>query len=413
MKRILPFILSIIVPALAFAQADSIYFGASYSNQVYYSFANGEVKSSDNTTWDLAFGTGGFDTDIRINDGFGVELYLYPNGDTAAWSNVDTAGMQNWPVRYNSDSSWNITAFAQPGITHPDYGWGIYNSTTHNVEGDSIYIIKLTDGSYKKLKMDLMAVTGMMTFTYANIDGSNEIQGSFNKATYNTKKHVYYALTNDSIMDLEPAKDSWDIVFTKYQQEQPQGGYYPVTGVLTNMERTVAESRGTHVPDAEWYGQDFGFNIGTIGSDWKSFNMGTFTYDIVDSLTYFVADTSSGFVYQLTFTAFAGSSTGKTVFNTTQVGVLSVEQTTMALNNVSVYPNPAENVANIAIESTENISNLNITVYSLTGSVIYSNRVNVNSSVNVELPVSNWNQGMYIVRIGDDANAVVKQLIVQ
>ncbi|MGB0390905.1 MAG: T9SS type A sorting domain-containing protein [Salibacteraceae bacterium] len=412
MKKILPFILSVIVPVLGFSQADSISYGPGYTEQVYYSFANGEVHSSDNTSWDLAFGTGGFDTDIRINDGFGAELYLYPHGDTAAWNTVDTTGMQNWTPRYNSDTSWQVTAFAGPNISHPDYGWGIYNSTSHNVEGDSIYIIKLTDGSYKKLKMDVMAVTGMFTFSYADVDGSNEIQGSFNKNMYSTKKHVYYALTNDSVMDLEPIEDSWDIVFTKYQQAQPQGGYYKVTGVLAAGGRTLAEARGVDLTTVGWYGQDYTTNIGTIGSDWKSFNMGTFAYDIVDSLTYFLTDTNE-IVWQLTFTGFEGSSTGKTTFNKAQVGVLSVEKSPLALNSVSVYPNPAINTATVAIESEVNQDNLNVTVYSLTGSVVYAQIVNVVNKTTVNIPVSNWNKGMYLVRIGNDANAVVKQLIVQ
>ena len=412
MKKIIPFILSFVLPALGFSQADSISYGPGYTQQVYYSFANGEVKSSDNTSWDLAFGTGGFDTDIRINDGFGVELYLYPNGDTADWNTVDTTGMQNWTPRYNSDTSWQVTAFAAANISHPDYGWGVYNSTTHEVVGDSIYIIKLTDGSYKKLKMNSMAPSGTFTFSYADVDGSNEIIGSFNKQMYNTKKHVYYALTNDSVMDLEPVKDSWDIVFTKYQQPQPQGGFYKVTGILAAGGRSVAEARGVDLTTVGWYGQDYTTNIGTIGSDWKSFNMGTFSYDIVDSLTYFLADTND-IVWQLTFTKFEGSSTGKTVFNTKQVGVLSIEKSNLPLNSVSVFPNPAINNVTISIESEITQNNLNITVYSLTGSVVYTQTVNVLNKTNIEIPVAHWNQGMYLVKIGNDANAVVKQIIVQ
>lgn len=412
MKKILPFILSILVPFIGFSQADSISYGPGYSQQVYYSFANGEVKSSDNTSWDLAFGTGGFDTDIRINDGFGVELYLYPNGDTSDWSTIDSTGMQNWTPRYNSDTSWQVTAFAAPNVTHPDYGWGIYNSFTHNVEGDSIYVIKLTDGTYKKFKLDIMAANGIFTFSYADLDGSNEIQGSIDKTMYNSKKHVYYALTNDSTMDLEPEEGSWDVVFTKYQQPQPQGGFYSVTGILAAGGITVAESRGEDVTKVGWYGQDYTTNIGTIGSDWKSFNMGTFKYDILDSLTYFVTDTNE-IVWQLTFTGFEGSSTGKTTFNKSQVGVLSVENSPLAINSVSLYPNPAVTTATLEIESSVNQDNLNVTIYSLTGSVVYAQIVNVTNTALLEIPVTSWNKGMYLVRIGNDANAVIKQLIVQ
>ena len=412
MKRIIPFIITILLPAISFSQADSISFEPGYTNQVWYSFANGEVKSADNTSWDLAFGIGGFNTNIRINDGFGVELYLYPNGDTAAWNTVDTNGLSTWTPRFNSDTNWTVTAFAAANINHPDYGWGIYNSITHNVEGDSIYIIKLTDGSFKKLKLNLMQGNGEFTFSYANIDGSNPISGLINKPLYTTKKNVYYSLTTDSVMDLEPAKKDWDVVFMKYNQLQPQGSYYKVTGVLSNSDRATAEARDVDLSTVGWYGQDYQANIGIIGGDWKSFNMNTFTYDIVDSLTYFFVDTNE-IVWQLTFTDFEGSATGVTKFNKTQVGILSVEDKIDASRTISMFPNPAVNNVTLTIETEHAQDNLTIAVYTLTGAIVYTENVTVLGSTNVQIPVSSWQKGMYFVRIGNDKNAVVKQLIIQ
>jgi hypothetical protein len=412
MKRIIPFIITILLPVFGFSQADSISYGAGYTNQVWYSFANGEVKTADNTSWDLAFGIGGFNTDIRINDGWGVELYLYPNGDTSAWNTIDTNGLGTWTPRFNSDTSWNVTAFAAANISHPDYGWGVYNSVTHNVEGDSIYIIKLTDGSFKKLKMDLMQGNGDFTFTYADIDGANEVNGLINKPTYASKKNVYYSLTTDSLMDLEPAVTEWDILFTKYNQLQPQGGYYKVSGVLANSERSIAEAREIDLTTVGWFGQDYQSNIGVIGSDWKKFNMTTYKYDIVDSLTYFFVDTNE-YVWQLTFTGFAGGATGMTYFNTTQVGILSIDDQITANNNVRLFPNPAIDNVTISIESNEVLNNVALTVYAITGSVMYSQNVSVSGTTNVQIPVSSWQKGMYLVRIGSDENAVVKQLIIQ
>ena len=411
MKKLLPILITLLFPALSFAQADSISYGPGYTNQVWYNFTNGEVKSADNTSWDLSFGIGGFNTDIRINDGFGAELYLYPNGDTSAWGSVDTNGLQNWTPRFNSDTSWNVTAFADANVTHPDYGWGIYNSITHNVEGDSIYIIKLTDGSFKQLKMDVMASTGDFTFTYADIGGSNPVQGLINKPTYSTKKNVYYSLSADSIMDLEPAKTDWDILFTKYNQMQPTGGYYKVTGVLANADRSNAEARGVDLTTVSWWRQDYQSNIGVIGSDWKQFNMATFKYDVVDSLTYFFVD-SNEYVWQLTFTGFAGSSTGVTTFNKAQVGVLSIENNTNQISSVNVFPNPAISQVNIAIEGKE-AQNLDITIFSITGQQVYANTHAVTGSETIQVPVSNWKQGMYLIRLGNDKNAVIKQLIIQ
>jgi len=411
MKKLIHFLIAALISTASVAQSDSISYQPGYTNQVYYSFANGEVKSSDNTTWDLAFGIGGFNTDIRINDGFGVELYLYPNGDTADWNNIDTNGLQNWTPRYNSDTSWSVTAFALANINHPDYGWGIYNSITHNVDGDSIYILKLTDGSYKKFKMNAMTVTGEFTFSYADIDGANQVDGSVNKLAYTGKNFVYYSVKTDAVLDLEPMAAEWDVVFTKYMQLQPQGGFYPVTGLLTNKERKTAESRDIDLADADWYGHEYSSEIGIIGSDWKQFNMTSYTYDIQDSLTYFVTDTNNN-VYQLTFTGFSGSSTGMTYFNVNKVGNLSVENTTLAVSNISLYPNPAVDFVNISINSDEVLNNVDITVYAITGSVIYQAKENFTGNSSIQIPVQNWRKGMYLIRIGNDENAAIKQLII-
>ena len=48
-------------------------------------------------------------------------------------------------------------------------------------------------------------------------------------------------------------------------------------------------------------------------------------------------------------------------------------------------------------------------MFSLTGQVVYSEVVNVVSSTNIEFPVSEWNKGMYLVRIGNDKNAIVNR----
>ena len=66
-----------------------------------------------------------------------------PLGDMNAWDAVDTSQMAGWPALYNSDTTWLNGAFDRNATGHPDYGWGVYNSQTHDVIGDSIFIIKL------------------------------------------------------------------------------------------------------------------------------------------------------------------------------------------------------------------------------------------------------------------------------
>lgn len=407
--RKLVLIIAICLPLISFSQADSVSIGAGYIHQAFYSFSNGIVKTST-SDWELAFGIGGFNIDIRTNEGHSVKLYLYPNGDTADWNNIDTTGLQNWTPRHNDENDWSNTAFTTGG-NHPDYGWGVYNSTTHNVVGDSIYIMQTKAGNFKKLRIDGMyAMTAEFVFTYADLDGSNQMTGKVKKTDYTGKNFAYYSVDNNTVLDLEPMAADWDIVFNKYGAVHPTGGYYNVTGIQTNKNRTSAEARGVDLNTVDWNTQNFVDEIGTIGWDWKSFNMGTFSYDIEDSLTYFVADTNNN-VWQITMTGF-DYTVGKFVFNKKRVSGVSVEDINSGFNEVKLYPNPATQNVTISIDSEQAQNNVELNIYSLTGQRVWSQRINIVDQVNVNIPVSEWQKGIYIVRIGNN-NAVVKQLIVQ
>ncbi len=137
--------------------ADSITMGAAYADEVFYSLENGIVKTSPRSSWDIAFSTNPMSSTILTNEGYGVELYAYPNGDYSAWESIDTTGLYQWPVLYNSDTSWYYGAFDRNDLGHPDYGWGVYNMQTHDVMGDSLFIIKTGDGTFQKIFIEKRA----------------------------------------------------------------------------------------------------------------------------------------------------------------------------------------------------------------------------------------------------------------
>jgi len=143
-----------IVPAMgqfAGTVTDSVFMGAGYSNEIYYSMSAGEQGSVARAQWDIAFRANRMSASILTNDGSGVELYSYPKSDTSGWATVDTSGLSNWTNMVNSTTDWEEGAFCRNQKGHPDYGWGKYNSVSHNVMGDSLFIIKLHDGSFRKL----------------------------------------------------------------------------------------------------------------------------------------------------------------------------------------------------------------------------------------------------------------------
>jgi hypothetical protein len=294
-------------PLVAQPTNDSVAMGPGYANEVYYSFANGTVAEVPRSGWDIAFHTELWSATILINEGVGVQLWNYPKGDTNAWATIDTVGLTTWKAYYNNHATWDDGAFNRYSTGHPDYGWGVYNMVNHNVIGDSILILKTESGTYKKMRIaKKISVANTYYFTYANLDGSQEQSVVLDINPYTAKNFVAYSIDNNQVVDREPAKDLWDLVFTKYMAIYPTGDPYLVTGVLTNWSNHSAKASPVAPDYTDWSVLEVGLMRDRIGYDWKTFDMGTFSYIIEDSIVYFVKD-ATGNMNRLVMTGFGGS----------------------------------------------------------------------------------------------------------
>lgn len=385
---------------------DSINMQAGRTHESYYNMENGEVSNVDNTDWDIAFDLTGFGSSIRSNGHTGTEVYVYPNGTD--WATVDTTGM-TWEVLHNSETEWFIGAFDQDADPQDpfDIGWGEYSVITHTINGNRIFIIKLASGDYKKLTVETLA-NGIYTFRHADLDGSNEITATVDKANYSGKNFIYYSITNDQIVDREPVNDSWDIVFTKYVSDLGGGSYYGVTGVFSNEGVHVRQADGVDPAMADYNNFQVDSVIDVIGHDWKTFNMGTFTYDMVQDLSYFVEDLN-GDLWHIVFTRFDLSSSGKTVFAKEKVSSANVDEIE-DINAFGLYPNPAQDVATVMFDTD---SETTITVIDMQGSVVYEHTMPANGFVTHNLTLTSFQSGVYIVNLSTANGASSQKLIVQ
>ncbi len=145
---------------------------------------------------------------------------------------LDTTGLWSWQPMYNSMTSWEEGAFSMYATGHPDYGWGVYNSQNHNIDGDSLFIIKGIDGKYRDLYIEMKySVQDYYIFRYTDIDGGGEI---FEKAPcydYTGKLYLYYSFETGEFIDREPPKAEWDFVLTKMHDNLQN---YTVTAFLLN-----------------------------------------------------------------------------------------------------------------------------------------------------------------------------------
>lgn len=375
--------------------SETISMGASYGNDIYYSVENGVVRTEANNNWDIAFTTEFFDASIIVNHAKGLELFIASN-NTSDWEDIDTNGIFNNAL-YNSTESWSIGAFNQNAAGQLNFGWGDYNTVTHDVNGTRVFVLRYQDGTLKKIVIDNMMSNGTYNFRIANLDGSSLINGSISKVGNNTKNFIYYDIATATTVDREPVKGTWDLMFTKYFAEILPGTYYSVTGALSAPNVQVAERANVPVVSDDYTGLSFETFLDEVGHDWKSFNMSTFQYDITDSLVYFVQQ-SDFEVYKLYFTSFAGSSSGDIGVTRGSLLNIGVEE-----NEISVlaYPNPATDFVNI---EGDQLIGASIRVLDMTGRVVYSATLESN---NTRLATSDWKSGFYAVELQSESGVNV------
>ena len=394
-----------------FSQNQSISLLPSYTNQSFYSLENGEVANLNNTDWDLAFSTATMSSSIRINAGIGTELYSYPLGDTTDWNNFNSSNLSNWLPIYNSDTNWFVGAFDKNSTSMFDMGWGMYSMITHHVTGDSLYAIKTVGGDWKKLWIQKLA-NDEYTFKYANLDGTNEINTSVSKLNYSDKNFIYYSLDLNSILDREPNSIDWDITFTKYITPV-QGMPYGVTGVMSNDGVQVAQVDNLPDPNSytDYSQHSMSTEINTIGYDWKSFDMSTFSYSVEPYRCYFVKDLQDK-VWRIIFTSFEGSSTGNIEFNTQEMtSSTSVSELQCDISTFEIYPNPiTDNNLTIVFDNSFNETQLKI--FTVTGKQVFDKNINGAGFQAKSFSLPNLDKGLYIVSISSRGNSIQKKLLI-
>lgn len=398
--------------------SDSTSMQASYTNQVFYSLDNGEISNVDNNNWSIAFsvsGTGAAGSAILLNEATST-LWAYP-GDKNQWSSFDTSNFNSWKRLLNTDTTWTNGAFnVYRGAAGTfDMGWGILNpSNNFWTFGDSLYLIKLSDDSYRKLWI-VSLKSGLWEFKYANIDGSNEQVITFNKSTYPNRNFVYFDMINNQLIDREPNNTTWDLTFVKHTDfVSPPDTYVSVSSVFNNKNVWSAKAHEANYAAAlisTTPQTAFNQRIDNIGREWKKFSSAT-GWVVYDSIAYFVYDNDSTQFYRIIFTGFGGLGNGKTYFTKellTNVGINDIENKT----NFSIYPNPATN--NLTLLLNHNKTEiLTVEIYNIAGKVVQQKQLTTNSSVQqYNFNISDLSSGFYVLSIHSDNFKLTQKFVKQ
>ena len=391
---------------------DSVVMGPSYTNDIFYSFDNGEVDSYSGASWTVAFYNKSQSGAIMLNGGHGVELWN-ASDDIAQFANIiDTVGISSWTQLYDTDTIWNAhSAFEGDALNSQwNYGWGDYDISTHIIRGSRIFVLKSIEQNYFKVLVEKKDY-GVFHYRYASLDNSFDTTIVVNVPDYSNKSYAYLNMDNHILQDREPNHSEWDLLFTKYSTDLGFA-YYPVTGVVSNEGVEVAEIK--ELPNnASYTAQDFNASKTVIGTDGKTFDQNTFSYLLQDTLTYFVR-IENGDVYKLDFTTFEGSSTGKIKFNKELVstGPTGVQSSNEALSLHSIYPNPSSGSADIVFSNTRN-ENIDIRVFNLVGNLVYqANAYSYNGLNSFRINLDFVENGVYLVQIGNGFFVKTQKLVI-
>lgn len=397
--------------------------GPGYNRQSYVRIMDGTEKQVNNDAWDLAFTAYGFqDAGIFINESSGstmgqnvptTELYDTKSNDFNATFDIETIKDNKY---LNSEESWNFGAFNEGRVkTDPfDFGWGKYNPAMQRVEGKSVFVLKLRNGSFKKIKIESLTGT-TYNLKYADLNGSNEVVKTINKmADSKGQKLIFFSFTTNNVVDVLP-QGGFDLMYGRFSSlaRDPNGTIeqqYNVTGILTGIGVKTAVAKGINpatVKEAD-YANQYSTRADAIGHDWKTL-VGT-SWSMATDRAYFVK-TADNRVWKLVFIDFEGAATGNTVFEKTDLGISSSNDIKGV--DTGVFPNPVQDELVISLDIRDNVYNqMQMNVSDAAGRMIINQNVNTNNGLNVfTINTNEWNPGVYFVNIIAGSQSVSKKVV--
>ncbi|WP_412850479.1 T9SS type A sorting domain-containing protein [Chryseobacterium sp. PMSZPI] len=428
-KLFLASMLALSVQGTLLAQADALGYtqvnmsmGNGYQNRVFVNLTDGNIVSQPANTWDVAFyRNSNYEFGSRINDALDIEVYTAA-ADLAEWDTIDLNNIASWGAPlYNPDQTTDLSqgAFEQGPITsnspfEPATGWGQYNGGSHIIEGKAIFVLKYKNtGAF--IKFAIESAFGGYTFKYSKWSGSawgptetRTIANGSDDSFFN-----YFSFTTGAkVPNMEPSRNAWDLMFTKYYTFYNNVMMYALSGAIQSPYIKVAriQPETQEIPASSVPANStFSSNITTIGHSWKG--IGT----VKDDVVYYIKKGND--YYRMYFVTNGGVSTGDMYFKYKKITAsLGVKEVGKKLS-FGIYPNPttADKKVTVLFDIKEKTNNKgNIEVYDLTGKKVYSAElINQSGFYKQDLNLSHLTSGNYLVKITYGGSTETQKLIVK
>lgn len=264
------------------AQGDTEYsvveMGEEYTNQVFFDLETGRVvHMSEVNSWHLAFETSVEGFHIFQNGAYDVLIYNTHETDFTKVTSAPATTSAEW--KYDASCGLpDSTAFGD---------WRSKNE---------IYIVKLnpTYDPNNLKKMRLVAVSSKeYVMEYADLE--ENITHTIRIPKDENYNYSYFTFADGGkIVQPDPPKNTWDIVFTRYRiVYYDLGGItYGVSGVLLNPYNTTAAVDST-TPFVDLVGEkifelQYTNHRDVIGYDWKEYSFATERYKIFPNKNYVI-----------------------------------------------------------------------------------------------------------------------------
>lgn len=279
----------------------SVFIDPDYKYQVFYDFeTNTEVSRNLSTAWDLAFECGNDGHHVKLNSSRGMKVWATGEMNFSAVQSY-VGGIWKWD---NPNGLLDSTGIGD--------WWAINDSAL--VSNNEVYVLNLgKDSKANHLGFKKMQILGFENNEYeikvSDLSGENEFKFFIRKDdAYN---FVFLSTIDNDFVTIEPPKEDWDLVFTKYTHtfydDASKPISYGVTGVLINSYSTSAHQDvfhgfgGTDLQIAKEL--TYLSDQNTIGYDWKNYDHDAGVYSIEYDRNYIVKN-RKGVYYKMRFIDF-------------------------------------------------------------------------------------------------------------
>lgn len=273
----------VVLPPPGEAEFANVEMGEDYVDQVFFDLESGRVvHMSKINSWHLAFEASMNGYHVFMNGGAGVFVYNTHQTDFTAVTTAPDDDSKEW-------------LFDRPCGLPDSTGWGDWRSGT-GLSKNEVYIVKLNSTNnpdYLK-KFRIVAVNDKeYTVEFGGInDKVSRVMSIPKNADYN---YSYFSFDGDGqVLQPDPPKDTWDVVFTRYRiiYYDMDNFPYTVNGVLLNPYKTESfkdtANAFSEIVSDKLLGMKFSNHRDVIGHNWKAYNFTSERYEVDKSTTYVI-----------------------------------------------------------------------------------------------------------------------------